>query len=182
MQGTYRNNGLPRPYYMKPSKKKSPYENINSVNFFNTSRRKILGYLVMLFLFGTCMMWVAQELRPGNDPQYEIVKSELKQPVVPEVPSNKLPNIEKIANSVGSKADKESRNVDLAGNFAQGSKGEKGLGVVEAPKGGIANEAPMVGNDEDKLVGTGKNIKPKGQVSGQAPKYDTQPPKKGYKA
>lgn len=66
-------------------------------------------------------------------------------------------NLDNIVNAVGSKADKESENIDLAGNLAQGSKGEKGIGVVEAPKGGIANEAPIVGTDEDELVGTGGN-------------------------
>lgn len=33
---------------------------------------------------------------------------------------------------------------------------KKGLGVAEAPKGGIANEAPLVGNNEDQIVGNGK--------------------------
>lgn len=34
-------------------------------------------------------------------------------------------NLDNIVNAVGSKADKESENIDLAGNLAQGSKGEK---------------------------------------------------------
>jgi hypothetical protein len=155
MQGSYKQNGLPRPYYMKPSAKKrsSPYDNVLSFAFFTTARRKVLGYVLLLMLFGTCMYWVAHDMKSTGEPTYEIIK--------PNNNMEKTDNIDKIVN-FGSKADKEIENVDLAGNLAQGSKGDKGLGVVEAPKGGAANEAPVVGSDEDRIVGTGKN--PKGKI------------------
>ncbi|CAI5759759.1 unnamed protein product [Candida verbasci] len=166
MQGSYNNNGLPRPYYMKPSKKKSsPYSNMKEpIVFFNTPRRKLIGYLVMFCLFGTLMYWISQDLKDGPDPVYEIVKpesSENKQhnPDLINI-ENSQSNNKKMINSIDvSKVDKEGENIDLAGNLAQGSNGEKGLGVNEAPKGGIANEAPIVGSDEDKLIGTGKGNK-----------------------
>ncbi|CUM64013.1 uncharacterized protein PRCAT00001601001 [Priceomyces carsonii] len=148
MQGTYKDNGLPRPYYMKPSRKKlSHYEKL-PINAFNTPRRKLLGYIVMIVLFGSCMYWISQDLKPKPDPVYEILEAD---------DVNK--NIENIVNTVGSVADKESDNLGLAGNLAQNSKGQIGHGVLEAPKGGIANEAPLVGNDEDEVVGNmkGKN-------------------------
>ncbi|ABN67381.1 predicted protein, partial [Scheffersomyces stipitis CBS 6054] len=137
MQGSYKNNGLPRPYYMKPQSKRkhSPYDNMKMpVAFFTSSPRKILGYLILLSLFGTCVYWISQDMRPSPPPSYEIIKPETIKAT-------------KIANAVGSKADKEALNIDLAENLAAGSKGQKGIGVAEAPKGGIANEAAVVGSD-----------------------------------
>ncbi|RLV95226.1 hypothetical protein JA1_001234 [Spathaspora sp. JA1] len=133
----------------------------------------------MLLLFGTLMWWVSQDMRPAPEPSYEIVTPDSH-------PVNKVPikdssniNMDKLINdAVGSKADKEFENKDLAGNLAQGSHGEKGLGVAEAPKGGVANEGAVVGSDEDKLVGTGKGTNKKKQpvlVGGK-------PPTKGYQA
>lgn len=61
-------------------------------------------------------------------------------------------------------ADKELDNPDLASNLASNSKGELGLGVNQAPKGGIANEAPIVGSDEDQIIGTGKGSKFKKKI------------------
>ncbi|KAK6456827.1 uncharacterized protein RJT20DRAFT_34780 [Scheffersomyces xylosifermentans] len=185
MQGTYKGNGLPRPYYMKPSSKRknSPYDNLKSpVAFFNSPPRKILGYLVLLLLFGTCMYWISQDLKPSRPPVYEVVKPEIIQASV-NVPKNAKvdnKNIERIVN-VGSKADKESLNIDLADNLAQGSKGEKGVGVAEAPKGGIANEAPVVGSDEEKIVGLGKKPKAQQQAA-SADKGAGNGESKGYKA
>lgn len=185
MQGIHGSNGLPRPYYMKPSKKKgsSPYDNLNgSINAFNTPRKKLVGYLVLLVLFGTCMFWVSQELRPVPDVKYEIAKEPASGGEKGTIANNKQEingakdpkdNLNNIVNAVG-KADKESANVELADNLAQGSKGEKGKVVYEAPKGGIANEAPVVGSDEEKLIGTGKKSKQKGEVNGEK--------KKGYQA
>ncbi|KAK6202777.1 uncharacterized protein RJT21DRAFT_118853 [Scheffersomyces amazonensis] len=206
MQGSYKNNGLPRPYYMKPSKKRmgvvgtnSPYDNFKQpVVFFTNSPRKLLGYLVMLLLFGTCIYWMSQDLKPQPDPTYEIVKTtgdlsnenikNNEPPIIGDIPEinvksngnneNKninvdiddindnvnIKNNEKISNvdvNKAGNAKKDSDNIDLAGNFAKGSKGEKGIGVVEAPKGGVANEAPIVGSDEDKIIGTGKNSRNK---------------------
>jgi hypothetical protein len=189
MQGSYNNNGLPRPYYMKPTKKRLPYTNLKEpIVFFNNPKRKLMGYLVMFMLIGTLMWWVSQDIKIRPDPEYELAthgsdsSSSSSSSNNNNINNNKNgagnkinidtsnhANIDNIVNAVGSKADKESENIDLAGNLAEGSKGEKGIGVAEAPKGGIANEAPVVGTDEDKLVGTGGN---KAKNAG----------KKGYKA
>lgn len=148
MQGSYNNNGLPRPYYMKPTKKKSPYDKV-PVTYFNTPRRKLVGYIVLLILFGTCIFMISQDMKPSLK-SYEIVPKK-------EATAN---NIDKMVGS-GIKADKENENIGLAGNLAENSKGEVGFGVAEAPKGGIANESPMVGGDEDEILGNiNKNKKP----------------------
>lgn len=149
MQGTYKNNGLPRPYYMKPSTKKkfqSPYDKMPRT-FFTTPMRKIIGYIMMLLLFGVIMYWVAQDMRPTPDPEYEVISPELlRNNPIPQVnkPQENFDNMVKI----GKNADGEIDNVDLAGNMAQGSNGEIGLGVAEAPKGGIANEGGVVGAEK----------------------------------
>lgn len=165
MQGSYKNNGLPRPYYMKPatSKKFSPYDKMPNM-FFNSNRRKFVGYMLMLFLFGTCMFFISQDLKPSPDPVYEIINAN-------EIDNADFGNkgtkvrlaasledsdrIGNIANSIKN-ADQESENDGLAKNLAQGSKGDIGHGVAEAPKGGIANEAPMVGTNADIVIGQGK--------------------------
>lgn len=135
MQGSYKNNGLPRPYYMKPSLKFSPY-NQKAKSFFTSPGRKVVGYTILLILFGTCMFWISQDLRQSMEqPSYEIVQQDLEY-------NKNLDDIVGIGN-----ADKESENIGLAGNLAQGSKGDIGVGVAEAPKGGMANEAPVVGNE-----------------------------------
>ncbi|EDK36370.2 hypothetical protein PGUG_00469 [Meyerozyma guilliermondii ATCC 6260] len=150
MQGTYKNNGLPRPYYMKPSTKKkfqSPYDKMPRT-FFTTPMRKIIGYILMLSLFGVIMYWVAQDMRPTPDPEYEVIAPELlRNNPIPQVnkPQENFDNMVKI----GKNADGEIDNVDLAGNMAQGSNGEIGLGVAEAPKGGIANEGAVVGAEKE---------------------------------
>ncbi|KAI5970279.1 hypothetical protein CANMA_000631 [Candida margitis] len=160
MQGSHHSNGLPRPYYMKPSSKKknSPYNNLKEpIIFFNTPRRKLVGYVFMFLIIGTLMWWVSQDLKDKPDLEYEVVpadqhaSSSSKHGL-----DNDNHNLDNMVKGVGSKADTEKDNIDLAGNLAAGSKGEKGLGVAEAPKGGIANEAPLVGNDADQIVGTGK--------------------------
>ncbi|EGW32093.1 uncharacterized protein SPAPADRAFT_61172 [Spathaspora passalidarum NRRL Y-27907] len=183
MQGSYKNNGLPRPYYMKPSSKKkhSPYSNLKEpVVYFTNSRRKLGGYLIMLLLFGTLMWWVSQDLRPTPEPEYEIVSSEANSAKKTPIKDNANVNMDKLINdAVGSKADKEIENKDLAGNFAHGSHGEKGLGVAEAPKGGVANEGAVVGSDEDKLVGTGKGKK---KQLGEQQVLAGKAPTKGYQA
>ncbi|KAG7663565.1 uncharacterized protein J8A68_002951 [[Candida] subhashii] len=183
MQGSYSKNGLPRPYYMKPTKKKrsSPYDNLKQpIVFFTNSKRKLGGYIVMLLLFGTLMWWISQDLKAAPEPTYEIVKNEnIKEPNQKIIDTENI-NLDRMVNNVDNKkADKEIENVDLAGNLAQDSKGKMGLGVVEAPKGGIANEAPVVGSDEDKLIGTGKGNRSPNK--NQQP-IGSQPEKKGYKA
>ncbi|KAF8002653.1 hypothetical protein HF325_003618 [Metschnikowia pulcherrima] len=55
-------------------------------------------------------------------------------------------------------SDLENDKPDLAMNKVQNSKGEYGRAVMEAPKGGMVNEAHIVGNDED-LVVDGKTKK-----------------------
>lgn len=158
MQGSYKSNGLPRPYYMKPSKRKhSPYANLKEpVSFFNTPRRKLMGYITVFLLISTLMWWLSQDLKDRPDKIYELV------PETDHPPENKLNlgksshNLDDVVKNAGSKADKEIENLGLAENLAAGPKGEKGKGVLEAPKGGIANEAPVVGSDEDKIVGSGQ--------------------------
>lgn len=134
MQGSYNNNGLPRPYYMKPSLNFSPYHN-KAKSFFSSPSRKVIGYTIVLILFGTCIYWISQDLKGSmKEPSYEILQ--------PDIEFNKnLDDVVALGNT-----DKESENIGLAGNLAQGSKGDIGVGVVEAPKGGMANEAPVVGN------------------------------------
>ena len=143
MQGSYKNQGLPRPYYMKPhaTKKLSPYDKAPK-QFFTSPKRKLMGYLVLIILFGSCMWLVSQDVKDQRDPVYEVVKT-------PEVEVNG--NINKMVNQALN-ADKEIENVDLAENKAEGPAGKKGFGVAEAPKGGIANEAKVVGVDSDKIV------------------------------
>ncbi|KAI3403319.1 hypothetical protein KGF56_003907 [Candida oxycetoniae] len=177
MQGSYKSNGLPRPYYMKPSRKKrSPYDNLKEpIVFFNSPRRKLSGYLVMLIIFCTLMWWVSQDMKARPDVEYEL---ETDIASSPSLKDNKMDNknsgnLENIVKNIGSQADKEIENLDLADNLAVGSKGEKGLGAAEAPIGGMANEGPMIGNDEDKSIGSsGKSNNHKGQtpLKGNSPK------------
>ncbi len=177
MQGSYNNNGLPRPYYMKPSKKKlSPYSNLKEpIVYFNNPKRKLVGYIIMFSLIGILMWWISQDFKGRPEVEYELVKNEKSGEKNTPMDLKNSANLDKIVNAVGSKADKESENLDLAENLSEGSKGQKGIGVAEAPKGGIANEAPVVGNDEEELVGTGKG----GQKQQKA---DGNPKGKGYKA
>lgn len=143
MQGSYKNNGLPRPYYMKPNKRGSAYEHATRLVFL-TNSRKLMGYLVMLVLFGLCMFMVSQELKPKPDMLLEIMD-----PL--EVKTTK--NNGDVGNLVDS--DKKENNFEqpqVANNKAQNSHGEYGHGVMEAPKGGMVNEGPVVGADEGLLV------------------------------
>ena len=102
------------------------------------------------------MWWISQDFKGRPEVEYELVKNEKSGEKNTPMDLKNSANLDKIVNAVGSKADKESENLDLAENLSEGSKGQKGIGVAEAPKGGIANEAPVVGNDEEELVGTGK--------------------------
>lgn len=156
MQGSYKNNGLPRPYYMKPmkGKKGSPYETM-SHDFFRTPRRKLVGYLVMLTLFCTSVYWLGQSLRASPEFEFEL---EEKQELLS---ANDI-----LEPNMGADLDvekDESGNIGLAGNMAMGSKGDVGRGVQEAPKGGIANEAPVVGNDEVQIL-KGNSITPNNAI------------------
>lgn len=114
MQGSYQNKGLPRPYYMKPTntKKNSPYNNTPR-NFFSTPKRKLLGYIVMMILFGSLMYVISQDIRGSQTQVYEVV-----------VPEKKLEPEGKIAGSSPNDADKESENIELSINMAKGSKGD----------------------------------------------------------
>lgn len=51
MQGSYVKKGLPLPYNLRPKYRKSKLDK-ESVNFFISKRRKILGYLILLTFFG----------------------------------------------------------------------------------------------------------------------------------
>lgn len=145
MQGSYTNNGLPRPYYIKPNKRGSAYDKMPK-QIFLTNSRKMVGYLVMLFFFGICVYMIGQELKPHTDVTYEIVSS------ANDAGSDKnLGNVGHLVDS-GKGEDKPLEKLDLALNKAKNSKGELGHGVLEAPKGGIVNEAPNVGNDQDLVI------------------------------
>ncbi|KAI5956411.1 hypothetical protein KGF54_000886 [Candida jiufengensis] len=176
MQGSYNNNGLPRPYYMKPSSKKkhsSPYENLKEpIIFFNSPKRKLMGYIFMFCIFGLLMYWVSQDLKEKSEVLYELVPSEEQSSSSNNLNNNNLnsnsnnkydkesSNLNNIVKGVDKNSNKDSENLDLAGNLALGSNGQKGVGIVEAPKGGIANEGHIVGNNEEELIGSGKS-KPK---------------------
>ncbi|GEQ70226.1 hypothetical protein JCM33374_g3902 [Metschnikowia sp. JCM 33374] len=145
MQGSYKNNGLPRPYYMKPSKRGSVYDKMPR-HAFLTNSRKLTGYIIMLFLFGLCVFLISQEFKVPADTSYEIVGSNSK--------SSSDKNSGDVGKFVDSAiaGDLENDKTDLAQNRAQNSKGEYGHAVMEAPKGGMVNEAHIVGNDEDLIV------------------------------
>lgn len=148
MQGSYNKNGLPRPYYMKPSKGKklSPYDDLPK-NYFNTPRRKLLGYIVLLLVFSMSIYSLGQAMRSKPD-SFELEDMDRTNSLASNGDSKSpLNNVVNIKNN-----DYDSQNVVLAGNMAIGSKGDVGRGVDEAPKGGIANEAPVVGNHEDEIV------------------------------
>lgn len=151
MQGSYKNNGLPRPYYMKPTKRGSAYDNASRL-FFLTNSRKLTGYFVMLVLFGLCMFMVAQELKPHPEPSFEIMEPlEVKT-------SKNNGDVAKLVDSADKK-DTSREQPQVANNKAQNSRGEYGHAVMEAPKGGMVNEGPVVGADEG-LVVNGKAKKP----------------------
>lgn len=151
MQGSYKNNGLPRPYYMKPhSKRTSAYEKMPQ-QFFLTNSRKLTGYIVMLFLFGLCIFMISQELKAKPDPSYELVD-----PLEIQKENN---------GDVGQLVD-SSKMEDLADEKAALASKEKNM-VVEAPKGGMVNEEHLVGNDEGLVVdGKPSNNKDTGKISG----------------
>lgn len=146
---------------MKPvkGKRNSPYDNV-SRNYFSTSSRKILGYLVMLCLFSLSLYWLGQNMRATPEIEYEM-----------EILKNLNHDIDNVNNIVQVEDnDKDSNNFDLAGNMALGSKGDVGRGVNEAPKGGIANEAPLVGNNEKEVLeGKKAKSKPGRQVDERVP-------------
>lgn len=82
-----------------------------------------MGYLVVLFLFGSLMYTISQDLKPGADPVYEVVR----------------PNSLKVQTGLEGAA--------KPNGVRAPPKAEKPV-VVEAPKGGIANEAAVVGNED----------------------------------
>ncbi|KAM9927309.1 hypothetical protein OXX80_010323 [Metschnikowia pulcherrima] len=148
MQGSYNNNGLPRPYYMKPSKRGSVYDKMPK-SVFLTNSRKLTGYLVMLFLFGLCVFLISQELKTPAETDYELIGATRN--------DKNTGDVGKLVDSAKA-SDLENDKPDLAMNKVQNSKGEYGRAVMEAPKGGMVNEAHIVGNDED-LVVDGKTKK-----------------------
>lgn len=136
MQGSYKTNGLPRPYYMKPhSKRTKAYEKMPH-QFFLTNSRKLTGYLVMLFFFGLCIFMISQELREKPEPTYELVDPLEKQ-------SDNNGDVGKLVDS-SKVEDRADEKVALASK-------EQNI-FVEAPKGGSVNEGPIVGNDEGLVV------------------------------
>lgn len=160
MQGSYNNNGLPRPYYMKPSKRGSAYEKMPR-QIFLTNSRKLTGYIVMLFLFGLCVFFITQELKEPVGTEYELVAPEGAGMGAGSAGKN-LGDVGKL---VDLKTGEEQANekADLALNKVQNSKGEYGRAVLEAPKGGMVNEGPVVGTDEDMIIDGRKKTPGKNQ-------------------
>lgn len=173
MQGSYSKDGLPRPYNMKP-RKPSVYDSMSAKPFFTTPRRKIIGYLVLLSLVGTLMYFVAQDLRFTNS-EYDLAElahastdtknggdSDAGINPVDSLDSHKAKNDASrdaarggmkngIPGSLDDEKLAEKVNVDLA------KLNEDAMNaVVEAPKGGIANEANVVGTDKDQLIAGAK--------------------------
>lgn len=103
----------------------------------------------MLFLFGLCMYMISQELKGGEDPIYELVH-----PL--EMQSEKNGDVGKLVDS--------SKVEDTAEDKAALASKEENV-VVEAPKGGLVNEGPVVGNDEGLVVdGKPSNNKNTGKI------------------
>lgn len=95
----------------------------------------------MLFMFGLCIFMIAQELKASPDAEFEIVSPS----------SMKNGDVGRLVDSSKGE-DKAFEKADLAGNLAQNSKGEVGHAVMEAPKGGMVNEGPIVGTDEGLVI------------------------------
>lgn len=122
MQGSYSKDGLPRPYNMRPIRKKqSPYDKMPK-QIFTTPSRKLVGYIIMLALIGMMIFTVSQELKSKPDPIYEVINLD---------------------------AEKEGLSSNLASNLAEAPNGKVGVGLKEAPLGGIANEGVVVGAKEE---------------------------------
>lgn len=142
MQGSYKNNGLPRPYYMKPHKR-GMYESMVRASY-HTNSRKLMGYVMLLFFFGLFTYMIGQELRAVPQAAYEIV---------PKSALGTGGNYGDVKNFVDSSKNKEKFLENDA--LLKSSKASLLLFdnvVSEAPKGGLVNEAPMVGNDEELFI------------------------------
>lgn len=145
MQGTYKKDGLPRPYYLKPAHKlKLPYSK-TTFPYISHTKKKLLGYLVLLFLFGTFIHMMSQSMRPNPDLTIEIEGNNINHGTE----QREKENIE-LLRAPGN-TQKDSENSDLANNLVRGSRGEIGYGMEQAPKGGIANEAPHASNPKKKI-------------------------------
>lgn len=145
MQGSYKNNGLPRPYYMKPHKR-GVYESMARLSHL-TNSRKLMGYVLMLFLFGLCMYMIGQELRGAQNGGYEIVGKNVPKATAPkENMDGDVKNFVQSGKKIDSGTEKE---------LALGDKeslDEFDNVVNEAPMGGLVNEAPVVGNDAGLVI------------------------------
>lgn len=146
MQGSYKTNGLPRPYYMKPHKR-GVYENMARQNHL-TNSRKLIGYLIMLLLFGFCMYMVGQELRGIPSTGYEITGKNILKTTHPK--KNTDGDVKNFVQSSKNK-DKVTEK-DAFSNGNKESLDEYDNVVIEAPKGGLVNEAPIVGNDAGLVI------------------------------
>lgn len=153
MQGSYTKDGLPRPYHMKP-RKPSVYDTILVKPFFSTPRRKVVGYLILLSLIGTMMYYISQDLRPKilsyslEDTLEKPTKAKPAMDIGTEKkiaePQEKGATKHDIPGSIDDEGAAELANADLAKKSM-----DPKVAVVEAPKGGIANEANVVGNNQD---------------------------------
>lgn len=192
MQGSYKTNGLPRPYYMKPHKR-GVYENMARLNNL-TNSRKLTGYLIMLILFGLCMFMIGQELKALPNSGYEIVGKNV--PKNAPLAKNTDGDVKNFVQSDKNK-DKVTEK-DALSNGNKESLDEFDHVVSEAPKGGLVNEAPIVGNDAGLAIdgkkssnnmaidknsgGNGVEIKKKGQsfsASREEDENDAAPPSPG---
>lgn len=156
MQGSYKTNGLPRPYYMKPHKR-GVYENMARLTHL-TNSRKLMGYLLMLVLFGLCMYMIGQELRGMPSSGYEIVGKNV--PKTPSIKENMDGDVKNFVQS-GKNKDKVTEKDALA-NGKKEASGDFDNVVDEAPMGGLVNEAPIVGNDAGLVIDGKKSSGEKG--------------------
>lgn len=126
---------------MKPHKR-GVYENMARQNNL-TNSRKLTGYLIMLILFGLCMFMVGQELKGLPNSGYEIVGKNV--PKNAPLAKNTDGDVKNFVQS-GKNKDKVAEK-DALTNGDKESLDEFDHVVSEAPKGGLVNEAPIVGND-----------------------------------
>lgn len=153
MQGSYKNNGLPRPYYMKPHKRGTYEDMARQTNLTNS--RKIMGYFLMLTLFGLCMFMIGQELKGLPNAGYEIVGKNV--PKSSPLSQNTDGDVKHFVES-GKNKDKLAEKDALA-NGNKESLDEFDNVVNEAPMGGLVNEAPIVGNDAGLVIDGKRSVK-----------------------
>lgn len=166
---------------MKP-RKASVYDSVSAKPFFTTPRRKVVGYVVLLSLIGTLMFYISQDLR-SRPSGYDLADLADKAALDSKNSANADAGINH-ADSSDSSRNKNDHHRGGSLNGIPGSLDDEKLAekvnadlakinmdaknaVVEAPKGGIANEANVVGTDKDQLMAGAKPASAR-QANGQA--------------